>query len=164
MTQTLKTNYIYPVQQNNIHQCARLGNIEEINKFILPFNINTKDENGDTPLHHAVTKINNIPMIQLLINSNADPNIVNNNGETPLHIVSDDYDAALILLNASADPNIIDKNGSTLLHYAVHDEHLEIIALLLEFGADPNIRNNEGNFPCDYTDDEYIINMLKNDR
>lgn len=48
-------------------------------------NINTKTENGYTPLHIAVYK-NNIELVELLLSNGANTNLVSNSGETPLSI------------------------------------------------------------------------------
>jgi ankyrin repeat protein len=43
------------------------------------------------------------------------------------------------------DINIRDEEGMTLLHYAITENTVEMVRYLLKKGADPTIRNNEGN-------------------
>jgi len=42
-----------------------------------------------------------------------------------------------------------DTRGNTLLHLAVRERDIEITRLLLEYGADPGIRNGQGKTPLD---------------
>jgi RNA polymerase sigma factor (sigma-70 family) len=45
------------------------------------------------------------------------------------------------------DVNEPDVMGRTLLHWAVENDHLEAVALLLQNGADPDLRDHEGRSP-----------------
>jgi ankyrin repeat protein len=54
-----------------------------------------------------------------------------------------DYDGAQFLLERSADPNRMTRWGYTALHQAVRrDNHIAIIELLLDHGADPTLLAN----------------------
>jgi len=57
--------------------------VKDSANFSEPFDINRKDENGDTLLH----KVNNYDMVSVLLNYGADQSIKNNKGDTPLDIV-----------------------------------------------------------------------------
>ena len=69
----------------------------------------------------------------------ADVNAKNTRGRTPLMLRPDDTRQ---LLNAGADPNAQDEDGATSLYHARRDA--EVVALLLQHKADPNIKNNKG--------------------
>ena len=59
--------------------------------------------------------------------------------------------------------NTQDFNGKTALHFAVMNNDLIAVSLLLYFLADPNIKDKNGNYPIDYinkVDDYYIIKEL----
>ncbi|EDV21537.1 uncharacterized protein TRIADDRAFT_60107 [Trichoplax adhaerens] len=63
--------------------------------------------------------------------------------------------------NSSLRPNY-DCRGFTALHYAVLFRKTQIIEILLEAGAAPNLKSQMGHLPVEYTDDEEIIETLKN--
>lgn len=122
-----------------------------VTKFLILNNrdVNTQDNNGNTPLHIAVSK-DNSDIIQLLIHYGANINLQNKNGETPLHIsVSQkDFETIKLLIQNGANINLQDKDGNTPLHLAIQDIRLVIrlVELLLESKdtIDPFMKNNKG--------------------
>ena len=52
-----------------------------------------------------------------------------------------------ILLDAGANPNVADQRGYTALHWAAIDARRSIVKLLLDYGADRQIRTLKGNTP-----------------
>jgi uncharacterized protein len=118
-------------------------------------NVNIINEtNGNTLLHYAV-KGRYIKIVELLLKYNADPNIKNLFGKTPLMFCFSgrqiNFKIAEILISAGADPNI-KINGVPLLHLIIRDETL--LDLCLEHGADPNIRDKHGKTFFEYLSDE----------
>ena len=69
---------------------------------------------------------------------------------TPLHLASGHGHTMLvdILLSYGAGIDIQDDEGWTALHQAA-SRHFEIIRLLLERGANPNLKNSDGHTPLD---------------
>lgn len=57
-------------------------------------------------------------------------------------------EAAIVLIQHQAELDAVDVNNSTALHFAAHNGHLEIVKLLIEKGADMNIRTTK---PPDWT-------------
>lgn len=53
------------------------------------------------------------------------------------------------------------KNGSTALHAAVLGGNIKSVALLLEAGANPSMRNKANELPADLTQNERILRLLK---
>lgn len=106
---------------------------------------------GSTPLYDASRK-NNMDILYLLIHRGADVNAISH-GETALHKVVQfgNFKFAQALLKAGADPDIRDTiRGDTPLHYAVSRQDNNMIALLMKYGADMYIKNNNGDTPARY--------------
>ena len=104
--------------------------------------INSKNENGWTPIYRSIIA-NNLEALNELLKLGSDPNIGNNLGETPLYLCVDvdNYDALIILLQYNADTNISKRNGITPLHLAVKKNKENYISALLRNNANPNLQN-----------------------
>ncbi|KAJ2504021.1 hypothetical protein GGI11_007515 [Coemansia sp. RSA 2049] len=90
--------------------------------------VNAKDENGYTPLH-AASSWKHADLLRYLITSGGDVNIVDSDGDTPLHIC-EDVECAQILLDHGADPGAENHEGLTPVHTTLENEATEVTALL----------------------------------
>ncbi len=107
-----------------------------------------------TALHIAAKK-GKLETVMCLLEKNANPNLLTENGETALILAVHNrhYATAAYLLKNNADPNIRDtKNeshidGKTALYIAVENNDERMVALLLEHYADPNLRSKFGISP-----------------
>ncbi|MDR3378340.1 MAG: ankyrin repeat domain-containing protein [Verrucomicrobiae bacterium] len=100
-----------------------------------------------TPLYFAATQ-DQLPMVQLLLKSKADPNNTETDGHPLLFSVLDHSEIIHALLEAGADPNVADERGDSALHSAASalaDE--PVFAALLDHKANPNVRNHAGKTP-----------------
>ena len=90
-------------------------------------------------LHFAVCP-ECLETVQILLKAGADPNAVNEAGETPLLLATEYKLKALMatLLEAGADANITSKNGVSPLKSAISVQDLELARLLLASGAAVN--------------------------
>ena len=103
---------------------AREGAIESAKKLIAAgADVNQSTEYGWTPLLTAVNN-RNYQLARLLIASGADVNLANKGGWTPLYLATDNR-------NIEGGDYPVPKPDM---------DHLELIQLLLEKGADPNAR------------------------
>jgi uncharacterized protein len=112
--------------------------------------------------------------IEALLKAGADIHETDKNGVTPLHHAVRFRSPAAVetLLRHGARVNqVCKRSGSTALHRAVtstgapetagkHEEAKQIIQALLQFGADPAIKNNSGKTPMDYVKDEEVRRLL----
>jgi ankyrin repeat protein len=122
-----------------------------------------RDPNGFTVLHIVATE--DRPEVQrLLLQSGADPNAVNDDGASPLHIASYPGFAAL-LLRHGARVNLATKNGDTPLHsHASERDSAEVIRVILKAGGDRRLRNRQGQTAFDIAksrDDAELMRLLK---
>ena len=108
---------------------------------------------GPTPLHMAVRN-QNYDMAKLLLNAGAKPDARDGWGRSPLHEAasSGNFVITHLLLENGANVNAVDANGRTPLHMAVIESSPKepkekrlvrrgVVALLLKYGADPNIKD-----------------------
>lgn len=74
-----------------LHRAASIGSIPIIKLLVEKgkININAQDNDGWTSLHHALAEGHGDVAV-LLVKLGADPNIVNNDGETPVKVAVDD--------------------------------------------------------------------------
>jgi uncharacterized protein len=56
-------------------------------------------------------------------------------------------DAAVDMISSGADVNQLSVDGTTALHWAVYKKDLELVQMLLDEDADPNLRNDYGATP-----------------
>ncbi len=134
------------------------GDIEAVKEFLdQGGNVNLQDEPGMTPLHHAVNsdwKGKNFEMIKLLIDRGANAKAIDDTHHTPLHMASN-KETAELLMDAGADVNAKTKHtGETSLYAAArnaaqghsksYDIYLALAKVLIDKGADPNVKLKSG--------------------
>ena len=104
--------------------------------------VNSTTEDGATALHLAFDH-HMIKVAKVLSNSGANPNVKNNLGETPLHLLlknahfseDRDIDVVQLLLEHGANPNAQDRAGVAPLHLASRNGRFKVTGLLLNYGA-----------------------------
>ena len=110
------------------------------------------DKDGFTPLHEAAR--HSSALTQRLLQAGASPHARSRTGSTPLHVAAE-YGAATNmdrLLEAGADLNAQDDAGNTALHYLAEGRVSgagRLTSALLERGASPDIKNNDGLTPLE---------------
>lgn len=78
-------------------------------------NINAQDSIGSTALHYAVILLNGFEIVKYLIENNADPNIKDYDGNTPLKFAIRWNKPEIIKILLSSKRIIIDEHDSNLL-------------------------------------------------
>ncbi|MDE0448345.1 MAG: ankyrin repeat domain-containing protein [Spirochaetaceae bacterium] len=118
-----------------------------------------------TPLHAAIFGAN-ISTIAALLDDGADPNLHDNDGNTPIRnailSINDPGSAAdvvSLLLAADADPNVAGTGHDQRLplHIAAyyHGDNPRLVVALLNAGADPNATDEFGNLALHIVTDQY---------
>jgi ankyrin repeat protein len=120
----------------------------------------TDEEGGLTLLMLAVSAAEDTDpvIVKLLIERGADVNCVESSERTTaLHLAARDLrkDIIELLLAAEADVNAQDFRGFTPLHYIVMapDPRRPLVDLLLNHGADPHLKENNGRSPKEFADE-----------
>ncbi|KAL7303381.1 hypothetical protein TKK_0004566 [Trichogramma kaykai] len=125
-----------------------------------PMDVDAPGVLGRTPLHATLilggTKADVVDF--LLRHGGANPNLATNDGSTALHILCGkgrpcDVVLARLLFRACRREHLPlkldarDKEGDTPLHVAARRGHQDMVTLLLEMGAHPNLANVRGFTP-----------------
>lgn len=138
--------------------------VETNNKELIAFLIDGVKQNPDSkdvsaknyPIAMAILS-GNLEVAKMLLAAGANLNIQNDKGLTPLMLVMGTFEAAQqdqakesvrsivrFVLQSGANAEATDNKGKTALFYAVEQNDIPAIDLLLTAGADINHRNNAG--------------------
>ena len=117
---------------------------------------------NSTPLHLAAG-YNNLEVAEYLLENGADVNAQDKGGLIPLHNASSygHLDIAALLIRFSTVVNATDKWGFTPLHEAAQKGRTQLCALLLAHGADPTLKNQEGQNPLELASADDVKCLLQ---
>lgn len=130
------------------HLVAAADQNEAARKLLSKQDLNKVDGDGGSLLHYTIRRYGEnenyqlSDMVEFLIQQNHEVDVQDNNGITPLMLVSGSWRrswAAKLLLDAGADPLLKDKEGKQAIHYACKSDDFKYLAQYLEeAGADLN--------------------------
>lgn len=132
--------------RRDLWRAARIGDVKAIERLIargadLNQRRTTLSFEGEVPLHQAV-QYEHVEAVKALIRLGANVNARDHSGMTPLMFattVTNSLELVNILIAAGADVKDQDKGGKSALDWAAFYGKVDVIKLLLDQGADPNI-------------------------
>lgn len=140
--------FIYKKTQYSFLMVACIYKRENIIKLLLEnknININLQNNNGTTALMYACQKNLNLDIIKLLLDKNANLNLQTKKGNSALTIAIKSNNIEIVSLLASnhnINLDLKDREGETPLMKAILLININIVRILLDKGANINIKNN----------------------
>ena len=158
---------VFIIDWSNIplFQALKQKDDEVVKKIIRSgFNVNTKDNDGKTALHYAVAN-GNLEIINLLLNRGAKINAKAKDKRTPIWMLeTDDENLVMtilrLLISKGADVNHQNDEGESLLMLAAADDSLEGVKIFLNAGANPNLKDKDGETAIEKTSSDEIKQLL----
>ena len=142
----------------------RNGNLSGARRLIkqgADVNWQSKPQCTATALHEAA-RMDDVPIVELLISEGADIDAKRQNNYTPLHIAAffGMARAAQALLRNGADVNANDDSGATPLQLAVLRGHDHVARLLACGVADPKVKQTSDGKPTTYPAKQDVPKLL----
>jgi len=101
--------------------------------------------------------------VRALVQAGADVSIPDSEGYLPIHLAADGTDLNLLCCLLQADPltaNAQNIHGVTPLHKACYQNNIDATALLLAYGANPKLLENNGCSAFDYATSKKMRDLL----
>ena len=135
-------------RDTRLHYAARNYQYTEVLHTIISYGIdvNATNKKNITALMIACRN-GNRDAIHALLNAGADPNIADDDGDVWVHYAARNYQCTEILqatIRHGVDVNATNKENITALMIACEEGNIDVINILLNAGADPNITNADG--------------------
>ena len=120
--------------------------------------------NKNWSILHFVASNNQLEIAEFLLQNEANAEIIDENVCIPLHLAVHygHVEMTHLLLRSNYNIiNIVDKNwGYTALHEAVKNDQTEMCSLLLNYGADINIKNYDGKIASQLAKSAQVKHLL----
>ena len=101
-----------------LHIACKMGNLELVRLLIQEgTDLNAQDEDGETPLHRAISTSDNYDMTRLLLENGADISNKATDGKTPLHNLFNNTIGEVLIKEDWIEDTLPDSESMSITHY-----------------------------------------------
>ncbi|KAH3668869.1 hypothetical protein OGAPHI_002624 [Ogataea philodendri] len=136
---------------SNIWIAASDNNVDLVKQFLASgdFSANSKDPNGYTPIHAAVS-YGNLDLLRYLISQGGDINVQDSDGDTPLHHAESVEVAKVLVEELNADYKLKNNDGLTPAKYQEEEQEfpelIEYLSSLEKLGPVSSMKTGSSMF------------------
>ena len=112
--------------------------------------VHSASDDGVRAIHIACTKPKFEKVVQMLLDRGADPNVVDDEGDTPLHVVAGNNRIELVEIIGTKDLDVQNKKGNTPLMVACDEGYEAVGIAFLQKGANMDVHSVKGVTALDY--------------
>ncbi|NAS30729.1 hypothetical protein GTQ40_07080 [Flavobacteriaceae bacterium R38] len=148
---------------NDIYQSIELGDVDAIKAFLDKGNaINAKYEKGIPLLFYAIKNDRTYQVAKYLLDHGANPNL-ELEGITPLMyaVAYRNYEIIKELIDHKANINYVGDEKQTALTFAIKGRDKKALQLLIDLGADPDLKIHDNYTAIDLAKEENIREILE---
>jgi ankyrin repeat protein len=137
------------ITANQMGEAAQEGDLAKLKDFLkdFPSLVNSHNDDGWTPLHLAA-HYGHREVVELLLARGAQVNLKSENSmkNTAVRaaVAGNRTNVVDVSLARSASVNTRQHGGWTALHGAAQNGNREMVRILLDYGADPKLKNDHG--------------------
>ena len=136
-----------------LHLAARYNHADVVQVLIdAGADIEARDNSGNSPLHFAC-RSGSLDVVKLLVRAGAGVRVTDNGGYTCLTIAALTGHTETVRYAVGLKEVEVDHathNGGTALHWAAHNNHADVVQVLIDAGADIEARDNTGYSPLHF--------------
>ncbi|EXV03146.1 ankyrin repeat protein [Metarhizium robertsii] len=149
-----------------LHLASITGDVEIVKRLLQVCDLNKRDNNHRTSLHHAAER-GHSDVIPLLIQKQGDLKVRDSRGRTALHFAAENGHerAVQALIDQGADVDQRDNMRQTAIFLAARNGHKRIIQTLVDRGADVNMQDKNKWTPlfiaADYLRDQTVRTLIE---
>uniref|UniRef100_G1P8K7 Ankyrin repeat domain 29 n=1 Tax=Myotis lucifugus TaxID=59463 RepID=G1P8K7_MYOLU len=141
---------------------AAQGGYLDVTRLLLSSGARVNQPRQGRCVGDRIAKDGHSEVVRVMLLRGADRDAARDDGTTALLKAANKgyHDVIEELLKFSPTLGIL-KNGTSALHAAVLSGNIKTVALLLEAGADPALRNKANKLPAELTKNERILSLLR---
>ncbi|XP_010833312.1 PREDICTED: receptor-interacting serine/threonine-protein kinase 4 [Bison bison bison] len=137
------------IQKKKLVDAIVSGDTSRLMKILQPQDVDLVLDGGASLLHLAV-EAGQEDCVKWLLLNNANPNLTNRRGSTPLHVAVEKRVRGIVVLEKNASVHEADCEGRTPMHVACQHGQEGVVRILLRRGVDAGLPGKDAWVPLHY--------------